>query len=89
MLHPEATFLVLTRQLPSFGALAPVDTVLEVLVSAGCPDEEAVHILRALVAMLIGTLLREVQAGPTLGTTNPQDIARPVSPSARATSSRH
>jgi len=74
--HPEAASLVLTRQLASFEGLAPVEAVLAVLGNAGCPPQEAVHLLRTLVATLIGTLLREVQAGPTYGTTDTAGIAR-------------
>ncbi|WP_189255158.1 TetR/AcrR family transcriptional regulator [Lentzea flava] len=74
--HPEAASLVLTRQLASFEALAPIEAVLTVLCGAGCPADEAVHLLRALVATLIGSLLREVNAGPTYGTTDVEGIAR-------------
>lgn len=73
--HPEAASLVLTRQLASFEALAPIEAVLTVLQAAGCPAEEAVHLLRTLVATLIGALLREVNAGPTYGTTDVAGIA--------------
>lgn len=66
--HPEAASLVLTRQLASFDGLAPVDAVLSVLRDAGYGADEAVHLLRAVLAALIGTLLREVNAGPTYGT---------------------
>ena len=58
--HPQAAPLVLTRQLASLRALAPVDAVLAVLRDAGADTEEAVHMLRMLLATLIGTLLREV-----------------------------
>ncbi|MEU3984042.1 TetR/AcrR family transcriptional regulator C-terminal domain-containing protein [Streptomyces sp. NPDC026672] len=68
--HPKAAPLVLTRQLGSFEGLAPVEAVLAVLRAAGCPPHDAVPVLRSLVATLIGTLLREVQAGPTYGTTD-------------------
>jgi TetR/AcrR family transcriptional regulator, tetracycline repressor protein len=74
--HPEAASLVLTRQLASFEALAPIEAVLTVLRAAGCPTNEAVHLLRTLVATLIGSLLREVNAGPTYGTTDTEGIAR-------------
>lgn len=74
--HPEAASLVLTRQLASFEALAPIEAVLTVLRAAGCPEEEAVHLLRTLVATLIGALLREVNAGPTYGTTDTAGIAQ-------------
>ncbi|HEX8864556.1 MAG TPA: TetR family transcriptional regulator [Lentzea sp.] len=65
--HPQAAPLVLTRQLASPQALAPVNAVLKVLVDAGAGTEEAVHMLRMLLATLIGTLLREVSAAPTFG----------------------
>ncbi|MFE6487312.1 TetR/AcrR family transcriptional regulator [Streptomyces sp. NPDC057757] len=74
--HPRAAPLVLTRQLTSFKALAPVDAVLNVLRAAGFPQHDAVPILRALVATLIGTLLREVHAGPTYGMTDAPGIAQ-------------
>ncbi|MCP2241609.1 transcriptional regulator, TetR family [Lentzea aerocolonigenes] len=74
--HAEAAALVLTRQLASFEALAPIEAVLTVLRAAGCPAEEAVHLLRTLVATLIGSLLREINAGPTYGTTDIEGIAR-------------
>jgi AcrR family transcriptional regulator len=75
LLHPAAAPLVLTRQLGSWEGLAPVDAVLGVLRRAGCPPEEAVHLLRTLVATLIGTLLREVSAGPTFGVADRAGIA--------------
>lgn len=74
--HPEAASLVLTRQLASIEGLAPVEAVLAVLRDAGCSPGEAVQLLRALVATLIGTLLREVSAGLTYGTTDAAGIAK-------------
>jgi len=74
--HPEAASLVLTRQLDSFEGLAPVEAVLAVLRDAGCPSGESVHLLRTLVATLIGALLREVSAGPVYGTTDLAEIAQ-------------
>ncbi|WP_217545680.1 TetR/AcrR family transcriptional regulator [Streptomyces sp. GbtcB6] len=74
--HPQAAPLVLTRQLASFEGLAPVDAVLTALRAAGCPQRDAVSILRSLIATLIGTLLREVHAGPTYGMTDAPGIAQ-------------
>ncbi|MET9201284.1 TetR/AcrR family transcriptional regulator C-terminal domain-containing protein [Gordonia sp. NPDC003585] len=68
--HPEAASLVLTRQLTSIAGLAPVEALLAVLRDAGCPVDESVRLLRVLVAAIIGTLLREVHAGPTFGATD-------------------
>lgn len=65
--HPQAAPLVLTRQLASVQALAPVNAVLAVLRAAGAGTEDAVHMLRMLLATLIGTLLREVSAAATFG----------------------
>ncbi|OCB55388.1 TetR family transcriptional regulator [Mycobacterium vulneris] len=65
--HPEAATLVLTRQLSSMSGLAPIEAVLTVLRRAGISAGESVHLLRTLLAALIGTLLREVCAGPTFG----------------------
>lgn len=65
--HPEAATLVLTRQLSSLAGLGPVEAVLTVLCRAGAPSQEAVRLMRILLATLIGTLLREVSAGPTFG----------------------
>ncbi|MGW4121231.1 TetR/AcrR family transcriptional regulator [Nocardia sp. NPDC004711] len=75
LLHPAAAALVLTRQLASVEGLAPIQAVLEVLLAAGCDPREAVHLMRTMVAALIGTLLREVNAGPTYGTSDIAGIA--------------
>ncbi|MEU6187747.1 TetR/AcrR family transcriptional regulator C-terminal domain-containing protein [Nocardia sp. NPDC047038] len=73
--HPQAATLVLTRQLSSAAGLAPVEAALAVLRRTGCSPEDAVHLMRALLATLIGTLLREASAGPTYGTADPGEIA--------------
>lgn len=65
--HPRAAALVLTRQLTSAAGLHPVGNVLSVLRAAGCGPSDAVHLLRTLLASVVGTLLREVTAGPTFG----------------------
>ncbi|MFI7664621.1 TetR/AcrR family transcriptional regulator [Nocardia sp. NPDC049526] len=73
--HPEAAPLVLTRQLSSLAGLAPIEAVLTVLRRTGRTPEEAVHLLRTVLATLVGTLLREVSAGPTFGTDDADGIA--------------
>lgn len=73
--HPEAASLVLTRQLSTLAGLAPIDAALSVLTHAGADPEQAVRLLRVLVAALVGMLLREVSAGPTFGSSDPTDIA--------------
>jgi AcrR family transcriptional regulator len=74
--HPRAAELVLTRQLTSVAGLAPVEALLAVLHNAGFDAHESVNLLRSLVATLIGTLLREVNAGPTFGSSDPDEIQR-------------
>jgi AcrR family transcriptional regulator len=63
--YPHSAPLVLTRQLGSFAALAPVEAVLSILRDAGFPPDSAVHATRSVLAFVIGSLLREVSAGPT------------------------
>ncbi|OBB84386.1 TetR/AcrR family transcriptional regulator [Mycolicibacterium peregrinum] len=74
--HPEAATLVLTRQLTGYAALAPIEAVLATLGRHGASPEHAVHLMRALVATLVGALLREVSAGPTFGSEDPAGIDR-------------
>ncbi|MFZ2528372.1 MAG: TetR family transcriptional regulator [Rhodococcus sp. (in: high G+C Gram-positive bacteria)] len=74
--HPTAASLVLTRQLASVEGLAPVDAAIGILRAAGCPPAESVHLLRAVLATLIGTLLRETHAGPTYGSSDPDEVDR-------------
>ncbi|MGW0038849.1 TetR/AcrR family transcriptional regulator [Gordonia sp. NPDC003376] len=69
--HPKAAPVVLTRQLTSPAALAPIESVLEPLLAQGFPTDQAVHAMRTALAFLLGTLLREVDAGPTFGTDDP------------------
>ncbi|WP_019204313.1 TetR/AcrR family transcriptional regulator [Tsukamurella sp. 1534] len=73
--HPRAAPLVLTRQIDGAAALAPTEAMARILLDAGLPADEAVHTLRTLLAALIGTLLREVDAGPTFGTSDGEAIA--------------
>lgn len=75
LVHPAASSLVLTRQLASVAGLAPIQAVLEVLHAAGCAPHESVHLMRTLLAALIGTVLREVNAGPVYGTSDIAGIA--------------
>ncbi|NDK89334.1 TetR/AcrR family transcriptional regulator [Gordonia desulfuricans] len=69
--HPKAAPVVLTRQLTSRAALAPIEAVLEPLLAQGFPTDQAVHAMRTALAFLLGTLLREVDAGPTFGVGDP------------------
>jgi AcrR family transcriptional regulator len=75
LLHPEAVTLVITRQVSSLAALAPVEAMLAVLRGAGCPVGEAVQLLRLLVAALVGILLRG--SGPGRRTASSRRAASP------------
>ncbi len=57
--HPRACQLVLTRQLTSPTALAPIDCSLAVLLDHGFEEETAVSALRMFTAYQVGCLLRE------------------------------
>lgn len=74
--HPRAAPLVLTRPVQSLAGLAPTQSILAVLLNAGFAADEAVHLLRSLLATLIGTLLREVEATPTFGLIDAGAIAQ-------------
>lgn len=74
--HPRAATLVLTRQVQSVAALAPTQSILDVLLAAGFEPGEAVHLMRSQLAALIGTLLREFEAAPTFGMTDAEAITR-------------
>lgn len=73
--HPRAASLVLTRQTPSVASLAPVEAALALLTDAGFRDADAVHVLRTVLATLIGLVLREAEAGPTFGADDADAIA--------------
>jgi len=76
--HPHCTPLVLTRQLGSSSALAPTEIVLSVLREAGFPPDRAVHALRAVLAFVVGALLREVSASSTFSGDNLSGVQRRV-----------
>lgn len=57
--HPNATLLVLTRPTESAASLEPLERILSLLVDAGCSHELAVHLLRLLMATLLGSVLRD------------------------------
>jgi len=73
--HPQAASLVLTRQLPGPASLVPAEAVLSVLRKAGAEPAEAVHLLRSLLAVVVGSLLREANAEPAFGVGDEDGIA--------------
>ncbi len=76
MAHPRATSLVLTRQTPSVGSLVPIEAALALLTNAGFAQADVVHLLRTLLATLIGMVLREADASPAFGVGSPEEIQR-------------
>ncbi|ADG79175.1 Transcriptional regulator, TetR family OS=Tsukamurella paurometabola (strain ATCC 8368 / DSM/ CCUG 35730 / CIP 100753 / JCM 10117 / KCTC 9821 / NBRC 16120/ NCIMB 702349 / NCTC 13040) OX=521096 GN=Tpau_2572 PE=4 SV=1 [Tsukamurella paurometabola] len=76
MAHPRAASLFLTRRVQTLAGLGPAQSVLDVLLTAGFPADEAVHLLRSLLAIMIGTMLREVESTPTFGETDDDAIAQ-------------
>ncbi|MEU2156944.1 TetR/AcrR family transcriptional regulator C-terminal domain-containing protein [Streptomyces sp. NPDC019396] len=60
--HPRAGELVLMRQLSTPTALAPVDTMLAMMLDHGFDEATAVHVLRLFVSFQVGSLLREIHA---------------------------
>ncbi|MEU9450540.1 TetR/AcrR family transcriptional regulator C-terminal domain-containing protein [Streptomyces sp. NPDC048277] len=63
--YPRSASLVLTRRLNAPAAMPVVEAALRVLNRAGLEGAAAVHVLRAFIAFLIGTLSREVGFAPT------------------------
>ncbi|MEU9343492.1 TetR/AcrR family transcriptional regulator C-terminal domain-containing protein [Streptomyces sp. NPDC048278] len=63
--YPRSASLVLTRRLNAPAAMPVVEAALLVLNRAGLEGAAAVHVLRAFIAFLIGTLSREVGFAPT------------------------
>ncbi|MCP3805089.1 TetR/AcrR family transcriptional regulator C-terminal domain-containing protein [Allokutzneria sp. A3M-2-11 16] len=74
--YPHAAGLVLTRQLGSNASLAGTNAALSALRGAGFDAEEAVHALRAVLAFLVGTVLREVESGPAFDGADPVGVAQ-------------
>lgn len=74
--HREAATLVLSRPVESLAYLAPLEATLAAFITAGAKPDWAVHAVRATLAYMTGTLLREASTGLTLGSDDP-DIAGP------------
>jgi TetR/AcrR family transcriptional regulator, tetracycline repressor protein len=64
--YPQTAPLILTRQSFSPALLRVADTILGVLIKAGFAPAQAVHAMRALLANVVGVLLREMGASPSL-----------------------
>lgn len=64
--YPRSTMLVVSRPTPSLTGLRPIENALATLREAGCGGNEAVLIVRAFIAFIMGSLLREVGVAPGL-----------------------
>ncbi|WP_262059790.1 TetR/AcrR family transcriptional regulator C-terminal domain-containing protein [Streptomyces sp. STR69] len=73
--YPHSATLVLTRDLKASAAMPVIETALRVLNRAGLEGAAAVHVLRAFIAFLIGTLAREVGSAPTYAGAIPEVVA--------------
>ncbi|AXG83059.1 TetR family transcriptional regulator [Streptomyces paludis] len=73
--YPHSAPLVLTRRLNAPAAMPVVEAALRILGRAGLDGASAVHVLRAVIAFLIGTLSREVGFAPTYAGAIPGVVA--------------
>ena len=64
--YPRSTMLVVSRPTASLTGLRPIENALATLREAGCGGNEAVLIVRAFIAFIMGSLLREVGVTPGL-----------------------
>ena len=64
--YPRCTMVVVSRPVDSAAALRPMEHALATLRSAGFSSEDAVRVVRAFVAYIVGSLLREVGVSPGL-----------------------
>jgi AcrR family transcriptional regulator len=62
--YPRSTMLVVSRHTSAVAGLRPIENALATLRAAGCAGGDAVLIVRAFVAFIVGSLLREVGVSP-------------------------
>lgn len=78
MAYPRSAPLLLTRRINTPAALPAVERALGALRRGGFDPTAAVHALRALIAYLIGTLLRETGSAPSFSGAIPGLVATRV-----------
>jgi AcrR family transcriptional regulator len=71
--HPRCTMVVVSRPTTSAAGMLPIEHALATLRGAGFGGEEAVRAVRAFVAYIVGSLLREVGVTPSVA--RPEDDA--------------
>ncbi len=64
--YPRCTMVLVSRPATSASELRPMEHALATLRSAGFSGEEAVSVVRAFVAYIVGSLVREVGVAPGL-----------------------
>jgi AcrR family transcriptional regulator len=64
--YPRCTMVVISRPATSETSLRPMEYALGTLRSAGFGGEDAVRVVRAFVAYIVGSLVREVGVAPGL-----------------------
>jgi AcrR family transcriptional regulator len=69
--YPRSTMVVVSRPISSAAAMRPMEHALGTLRDAGFSSEDAVRVVRAFVAYIVGSLLREVGVAPGLGPQRP------------------
>jgi AcrR family transcriptional regulator len=75
--HPRCTMVVVSRPNASATGLRPIEHALATLRGAGFTGDEAVRVVRAFVAYIVGSLLREVGVAPSLAPPQHQ-LAQPA-----------
>lgn len=78
--HPRCTMVVVSRPNASATGLRPIEHALATLRGAGFAGDEAVRVVRAFVAYIVGSLLREVGVAPSVA---PQHQGDPSADGAR------
>ena len=74
--YPRCTMVAVSRPTTSTSEPPPVEHALATLRSAGFGEEDALRIVRAFVAYVVGSLLREVGVSPALGDAHPSYSAQ-------------
>jgi AcrR family transcriptional regulator len=64
--YPRCTMVVISRPVNSAAAMRPMEHALATLRDAGFGAEDAVRVVRAFIAYIVGSLLREVGVSPGL-----------------------
>ena len=71
--YPRCTMVAVSRPTTSTSEPPPVEHALATLRSAGFGEEDALRIVRAFVAYVVGSLLREVGVSPSVARQQPPD----------------